>query len=310
MHAAVLTALGEAPRYGTFDAPSPAKDQEVVRVLAAGINHLDLAKASGTFYTGPPPVPSVVGSDGVGLTDDGRRVLFDTPVPPYGSWAERSLVSSADLLDVADGVSDAVAAALGNTGLAAWLALEWRAQLKPGEHVLVLAASGSLGSVAVQVARLLGAGRVVAADRDPARLRRIGSADATVVLDDASDLAARLREASPAGYDVIVDPLWGAPGLAAMQSAAHGARHIQVGQLAGTQLTLPAPVVRAAALDLRGMAAFHAPHHIRQASYLALTSHAARGDLTVNLEEVPLAQVQDAWRRQAAGPGTKLVLIP
>ena len=159
MHAAVLNALGEAPRYDTFDDPVASEHHEVVRVLAAGVNHLDLAKASGTFYTGPPPVPSVVGSDGVGVTDGGRRVFFDAPVAPFGSWADRALVTSADLFDVADGVSDAAAAALGNTGLAAWLALEWRAQLEPGESVLVLAASGALGSVAVQVARLLGAGK-------------------------------------------------------------------------------------------------------------------------------------------------------
>src|ERR1700712_203243 len=120
MHAAVLTALGEPPRYDSFDDPTPTEDQQVIRVLAAGVNHVDLAKASGKFYTGPPPIPSVVGSDGVAVTDDGRRVFFDAPVPPYGSWAEESLVSTADLFEFADGLSDAAAAALGNTGLAAW----------------------------------------------------------------------------------------------------------------------------------------------------------------------------------------------
>lgn len=163
------------------------------------------------------------------MTDDGRRVFFDSPVAPYGSWSDRSLVSSADLFDVADGVSDATAAGLGNTGLAAWLALDWRARLKPGEHVLVLAASGALGSVAVQAARLLGAGRVVAADRSPERPGHIDTADAKVLLDDSPDLDARLRAASPAGYDVIIDPLWGAPAAAAMRSAALGCRHIQLG---------------------------------------------------------------------------------
>jgi NADPH2:quinone reductase len=151
---------------------------------------------------------------------------------------------------------------------------------------------------------------VVAADRSPERLGRIESADATVLLDDSPDLAARLRAASPAGYDVIIDPLWGPPAAAAMRAGAHGARHIQLGHLAGIQITIAAPDVRSVALDVRGMAAFHAPREVRQAAYLALTGHAARGELTVDLEEVPLAQVQDAWRRQAAGPGRKLVLIP
>jgi NADPH:quinone reductase-like Zn-dependent oxidoreductase len=310
MHAAILNAIGEPPSYGTFQNPSPSAGQEIVRVLAAGVNHLDLAKATGKFYTGPPPIPSVVGSDGVGVTADGRRVFFDAPVPPYGSWAEESLVSAADLFEFADGLSDAAAAALGNTGLAAWLALDWRAQLKPGENVLVLAASGALGNVAVQAARILGAGRVVAADRRPERLAHLDSADATVVLDDGTDLVDRFRAASPSGYDVIIDPLWGAPAAAAMQAAARGARHVQVGHLAGVDIVLPAPVIRSAAIDVRGMAAFHASREVRQAAFLALTEHAASGQLTVNLEEFPLSQVQEAWRRQSNGPGTKLVLIP
>jgi NADPH:quinone reductase-like Zn-dependent oxidoreductase len=114
-----------------------------------------------------------VGSDGVGRLEDGRRVYFDATVPPYGSMAERALVPSDALLDVADGVDDVVAAALGNTGLAAWLSLAWRAELRRGETVLVLGARGAVGSVAVQVAKTLGAGRVVAADRAGQGLPRL-----------------------------------------------------------------------------------------------------------------------------------------
>jgi NADPH:quinone reductase-like Zn-dependent oxidoreductase len=69
----------------------------VVAVAAAGVNHVDLAKASGSFYTGPPPLPSVGGSDGVGHTPEGRRVYFDAYVPQYGAWAGRTLVRRADV---------------------------------------------------------------------------------------------------------------------------------------------------------------------------------------------------------------------
>src|SRR3954447_18922919 len=122
MKAAVLHEYGR-PEPGEFEDPVPADGQSVVEVVAAALNHLDVLKASGSFYTGPPPLPSVVGSDGVGRLADGTRVYFDESVPPYGSMAERTLVPRGALLPVADGVDDAIAAALGNTGLGAWLAV-------------------------------------------------------------------------------------------------------------------------------------------------------------------------------------------
>src|SRR4051812_31466091 len=98
MRAAVLTDHGAAPAAADFDAPEARADEHVVvEVAAAGVNHLDLLKASGRFYTGPPPLPSVVGSDGVGRLPDGRRVFFDACVAPYGSMAEQVLVEKAGL---------------------------------------------------------------------------------------------------------------------------------------------------------------------------------------------------------------------
>src|SRR3954447_895324 len=144
VRAAVLEEHGSTPRVAEFAEPQATDDHVVVEVRAAGLHHLDVHKATGTFYMGPPPLPSVVGTDGVGRLPDGRRVYFDTTVQPYGSMAERTLVPADAVLEVAEGVEDAVAAALGNTGMAAWLALEWRAELKPGETVLVLGACGAV----------------------------------------------------------------------------------------------------------------------------------------------------------------------
>jgi NADPH2:quinone reductase len=291
--AAVLHEHGAGPVYGEFEDPSPAQGQVVVEVEAAGLNHVDLLKASGRFYAGPPPLPSVVGSDGVGRLADGRRVFFDTVTAPYGSMAERALVPEDALFDVAEGVETAVAAALGNSGLAAWLALEWRAKLQPGETVLVLGATGAVGSAAVQIAKHLGAGRVIAA------ARRAG--DGVVAVD-------ALADAAGDGVDVIIDPVWGPPAVAAMRVARHGARHVQLGHIAGETIELPAPVVRSAALNLIGMAAFHAPLDVRRDAYLRLTELAARGGIDVALDVIPLAGIAGAWERQASGPSAKLVI--
>jgi NADPH2:quinone reductase len=307
MKAAVLHEHGAPPEYGEFDEPHAADRHVIVDVEAAGVHHLDLAKASGNFYAGPPPLPCVVGGDGVGRLPDGRRVFFDSVLAPYGSMAERTVVPQDAVFEIADGVDSAVAAALGNTGLAAWLALEWRARLERGETVLVLGATGAVGSAAVQIARELGAGRLIAADLPGERLARLG-ADAVVELKDDKDLTAAFKHAAPDGVDVIIDPLWGPPALAALGAARRGARHVQIGQIASPTLTLPAPLVRSVALNLMGFAVFYAPLEVRRAAYLRLTELAARGGLTVHLEVLPLAEIGAAWHRQRQGNGTKLVI--
>ncbi len=195
MRAAVLHDFG-VPSAGDFEEPAAGPGQAVVEVLAAGLNPVDVAICAGRFYAGKPPLPSVAGREGVGLVD-GARVYFDGPIAPFGSMAQRALVDPAHTYALPDGVADGVAVALGISGLAAWLALTWRAQLQPGEHVLVLAASGVLGQIAVQAAKLLGAGRVVAAARSEeglARCMELG-ADASVLLDGREDLATALAQA-------------------------------------------------------------------------------------------------------------------
>jgi NADPH:quinone reductase-like Zn-dependent oxidoreductase len=313
LRAAVLNEHGATPRVEEFADPGGGDDAVEVRVAAAGLHHLDIFKASGKYYTGPPPLPSVVGTDGVGRLEDGRRVFFDTTVEPYGSMAEKSLVPSDGLLDVAEGVDDSVAAALGNTALAAWLALTWRAELQRGETVLVLGATGACGGIAVQVANALGAGRVVAAGRAGERLEglRERGADAVAEVDQAGDLAAELREAAGGEVDVTIDLLWGEPALAAMQVASRGARHVEVGNMSGQEITLPAPLIRSVSLNILGFSVAHPPIDLRREAYLKLTEHAAAGDIDVELEEVPLDDIADAWeRQQQPRGGPKIVLVP
>jgi len=312
MKAAVLTRTGTVPTYTDFPDPEPGPGQVVVDVTAAGVHHLDLTRASGA-HGAPATLPYVIGDDGVGRSSDGRRVFFTEPVAPHGSWAQRVAVPEQNLLELAEGVDDVTAAALGNTGLAAWLALTWRANLQPGESVLVLGATGALGSVAVQIAKALGAGPVVAADRNPGRLARAteNGADATVTLSPDIDLADALRQpVRGRGYDVIIDPLWGAPALAAMHAAAQRARHIQIGQSAGATIELPAHIVRGARLEVLGFAHIDAPSRIRREGYLGLTELAAGGALRVDTRTMPLADLSRAWELQQQGAPAKLVLTP
>lgn len=315
MHAAVVEQYG-TPRFAAFEEPVAGEGQVVVDVTAAGVNPVDVAKAAGTFYAGRDPLPFVAGGEGVGTLPDGRRVYFDRPVSPFGSMAQRTLIGPESAIELPDALADdGVAVALGIAGLAAWLPLAWRAELQPGETVLVLGATGVLGQIAVQGAKLLGAGRVVAAGRDAEGLARASAlgADATVLLDgrDGESLTAAFRAAADGDVDVVIDPLWGAPAAAALGALGLHGRLIQIGQSAGATTALPSAAIRGRLAEIRGHTNFLAPREVKVAAYRTMAEHAAAGRLTVAIEPIPLAEVAAAWERQRSGArGRKLVLVP
>ncbi len=310
MRAVVLREYG-VPSADEFEEPSAGPEQAVVEVLAAGLNPVDVAICAGRFYAGKPPLPSVAGREGVG-TLAGERVYFDAPIAPFGSMAERALVDPRSTYPVPEGVADGVAVALGISGLAAWLGLTWRAQLQPGEHVLVLAASGVLGQIAVQAAKLLGAGRVVAAARSPEGLERCMElgADASVRLDEPGDVSAAMAQAGEGRIDVVLDPLWGEPLVSALGAASFGARIVQIGAGAGAEATIPSAAIRGKMLVLMGHTNFAAPPEVKREAHSRMADLAARGEIKVDMDALGLDQVQEAWRRLAAGSHRKIVLVP
>lgn len=314
MHAAVLHEFG-TPVFGDFEEPVAGEGQVVVDVAVAGLNPVDLRKASGQYFAGPPPLPSVAGHEGVGrVAGDGRRVYFEMAVDPFGSMAERALVAEDALHELPDGIDDGLAAALGIAGLAGWLPLTWRARMRAGETVLVLGATGIVGQIAVQAARLLGAGRVVAAGRDAAGLERAVElgADATVDLaaTPPDELTGAFRTAAGGDVDVVVDPLWGAPAAAAIEALGAGGRLVQLGQSAGAEATLPSASIRGRHLEILGYLNFLVPADVRRDAYRALLEQAAAGRIRVEVERVPLRDVADAWARVQGSAHRKLVLVP
>lgn len=310
MRAAVLHEYG-APSAGEFQEPVAGPEQAVVEVLAAGVNPVDVAISAGRFYAGKPPLPSVAGREGVG-TLDGKHVYFDAPIAPFGSMAERALVDPRSTYPVPDGLDEGVGVALGISGLAAWLALTWRAQLKEGEHVLVLGASGVLGQIAVQAAKLLGAARVVAAARSAEGLERCLAlgADAAVRLGEPDDLSAALAAAAEDRIDVVIDPLFGEPFVAAVNAASFGARLVQIGAGAGAEAMIPSAPIRGKMLVLMGHTNFAAPPEVKREAYRRMADFAAKGEIVVDVDRIPLDQVAEAWERLAAGSHRKLVLVP
>ncbi len=313
MRAAVLHEYGQTPVVEDFEEPTAGDGQAVVAVSAAGLNPIDLRVASGTLAERRPPLPSVVGSEGIGTLEGGRRVYFSSAVAPFGSVAARALIAAGEAIDVPDGVEDAPAVAFGIAGTAAWLALERRGQLAAGETVVVLGASGPVGLIGVQVAKLLGAGRVVAAARSEAGLRRAAErgTDATVRLEGSvEDITAALRDAAGGDVDLVLDPLWGEPAAAALGALGIHGRLVNLGESAGAQATFASHGVRFQELSILGYTNFASSAQQRGDALRRMWGHAAAGELLVDCETFGLDAVADAWRLQAGAPGRKLVVVP
>ena len=184
MKAAIVEQAGRKPVYGDFKEPVPSAGENLIVVAAAALSPVVKARASGTHYSSSGDFPIGVGIDGVGRLGDGRRVHFFLPRVPYGSMAERVVVPSSQCTSVPDGLDDITAAAIAIPGMSSWVALKERAKFVAGEAVLVNGATGASGRLAVQVAKYLGAKKVIATGRQAAALQSIKDlgADETILL--------------------------------------------------------------------------------------------------------------------------------
>lgn len=313
MRAAQVRETGALPVVGDVEAP---EGDDVLEVVVAPLNPIDLATSRGILAAGHPPLPYVPGCEAVARTHDGRLVWVyggGLGFARDGGMAERIAVGAAMAIDVPEGADPALAGAMGIAGLAGWLPLAWRAPLRGGEDVLVLGATGSVGQVAVQAARLLGAGRIVAAGRSRAGLERaleLG-ADETIDLTATDDLVAAFRAAfGGKGPSYVLDPLWGAPAAAAIEAAAPWATLVNLGQSAGATSEIASGGVRFKCISILGHTNFAISHDELAEHYRRLVSHAVAGEIRLEIEQIPLDDVADAWRRQADGAGSKLVLVP
>jgi NADPH:quinone reductase len=316
MRAALLTELGRPPEPTEVDAPEPGEGEVLVEVAATPLNPIDIAVGAGRFYGGHPELPYVPGNECVGRVSGTGELVWvygrGLGTRRDGGLAELVAAPREALYPVPEGADPALAGAMGIAGLAGWLPVAWRAPVREGETVLVLGATGTVGLVAVQAARLLGAGRVVAAGRREAGLARAkeAGADATVRLDE-NDLVAAFREACGGeGPSLVVDPIWGEPLRAATEACAAGARIVNVGQSAGPEATITSAAVRGKQLEILGFRIETAGREVIEREYRRLVEHALAGDVRVDVEEVPLEDVADAWGRQNEGAGVKLVVVP
>jgi NADPH2:quinone reductase len=307
MNAAVVESFDKPPRYTTFADPTPTSEEVLVTVTAVGLHPIVKSLAKGTHYGSTGQLPFIPGVDGVGRLDDSTRVLFGASRPPYGTFAERSVTKRSMCIPIPDNLDDATVAALMNPAMSSWAALTQRIQFTAGESILILGATGSAGHLAVQIAKRLGARRIVAVGRNPQALEETKSlgADSTISLNQDRDalVSAFRDEIASQKTGVILDYVWGAPAEALLAAVTQKGldheswriRYIQIGSIAAPTISLPAATLRSSGLEIVGSGFGSVPMQKIFQSLAAILKEAARQPFQIKLTTAPLSKVEKLW---------------
>jgi NADPH2:quinone reductase len=322
MKAAVINGFGETPHYEDFDDPVPGRDETLVQVKAVVLENFEKGVAGGSHYASRhlyPKFPAVVGQRGIGATADGKLVSFNlaATAAPYGSFAEKAAVKH--FMPIPEGVDAAMAAAMPPSALTSFFPLKYAAKIEKGETVLINGATGVSGRLAIQVSRMLGAGRVIGTGRNETSLAFLKTLGADVVIDlkqsDERLLDRFEEEKGENGYDIVIDFLWGHPAEILMQSFVpkdigfpkKRIRYIPIGAKAGPGACVTGEMLRTSGLELYGMRKI-SPEEISEGTSLVWEWIKER-KLRMDIEKTPLADIEQAWQRNDL-EGRRLVIIP
>jgi NADPH:quinone reductase-like Zn-dependent oxidoreductase len=318
MNAAVVTSFDEPPHYQQFEVPQPTGAEEIlVDVLAVGLHPRVRSGAAGAHYTSTGTLPMIPGIDGVGRRPDGRLIYFAAG-DDAGTMADKAVADLRRAVELPGDADVAKLAAAMNPAMSSWVALRRRVPIEPGQSVLVLGATGNAGTMAVQVAKRLGAGRVVGAGRDLGRLdalTALGAAEVVPLTDDA-DATDTALGAAAAEVDIVLDYVWGKPAqraivalLTARSDRSRAMNWIQIGAMAGPTIELPSVALRSANLRIQG----NGQGAVSAAAYLAelpsLVDEIDAGTIAIKPDTMPLADVEAIWTRPDP-PGERTVLVP
>ncbi|MGA3187555.1 MAG: zinc-binding alcohol dehydrogenase family protein [Bryobacteraceae bacterium] len=313
MKAAIVLEAGKTPVYGDFEDPVPGNGEVRINVTAAALSTVVRSRASGTHYSSSGDLPFVVGIDGVGRLDDGSRVYFVLPRAPLGSMSERTVVRRGQCVAIPDELDDVTAAAIANPGMSAWAAMKERAKLKAGETVLVNGATGTAGRLAIQIAKYMGARKVIATGRNIEALKSLAKlgADVTIPLgEDGDALEEALRGQFADGIDVVVDYLWGPSAERLIIAGAKAGkdavpiRFVHVGSVSAPEITLPSAALRSSAIELMGSGIGSIQVDRLVKSIDDLMQATVPGRFEIATRTIPLTAVEEAWSKAGNMPRT------
>ena len=320
MKAAVINGFGDIPQYRDFPDPVPEKEDKLIRIKASVLENFDRVTAGGSHYSSRtlfPEFPAIVGTDGIALTEDGSMVGFGNVKSPYGAFAEKAIAGYT--IPIPEWIDPAQAAAIPPSALTSLLPLKYSARLQPGETVLINGATGVSGRIAIQIAKMLGAGRIIGTGRNESSLQLLSKLGADILIDlkqpDEELRNAFTMAGGENGIDVVVDFIWGHPAEVLIGTfipteagfAKRRIRYIQIGEKAGSQISLPGSSLRTSGLELMGVGKIS--HDVLHEEMKQIWNWIKEDKLYMEIERVALADIAAAWQRNDL-EGKRLVVIP
>jgi NADPH:quinone reductase-like Zn-dependent oxidoreductase len=319
MHAAVVTEFGHAPRYQEFAAPTPTTDdEEVIDVIASGLHPRVRSQAAGSHYTSTDELPLIPGIDGVGRRADGSLAYFLLPDTVYGAMADQTVIDIRRSIPLPSSADPILLAAAMNPAMSSWVAFHKRITFTPGQSVFVLGGTGSAGQLAIQIAKHLGAGEVIAAGRGTEKLAALGELGADTTIDltaDPESVAAELG-AKAGNVDVVLDYLWGSPAEAAIMPLLRGRDDrsrliswVQIGAVAGADIALPSAALRQANIHFLGSGQGSVSARGILETLPSLVDEIDKGTFSIEASGRPLADVEAVWAARKTAT-ERIVLTP
>lgn len=320
MRAAIIQGFGQMPVYEEFPDPVPSEGEQLIDVKACVLENFDKLTVGGGHYSSKkmfPQFPAIIGTDGVGKTKEGQWVVFGDVKPPFGAFAEKA--SAGYCLPIPDGIDAVKASAIMPSVLTSMLPLKYSAKLRQGETILINGATGVSGRIAVQVAKMLGAAKIIGTGRNESSLQLLTKlgCDETINLSrtDEGLQKAFKRAIDGDGFDVVIDFLWGRPAEILISTlipeevgfARRTIRYIQVGEKAGSNIIVPASAFRTSGLQLMGMGEL--PNDVLAQEIDAVWKGMLKNQFYMEIEVVPLSDISQAWQRSDL-QGKRLVVVP
>ncbi|MCO6148520.1 zinc-binding dehydrogenase [Flavobacterium sp. NRK1] len=317
MKAAVLYQAGTNPKFEDFDIPIPNNENEViVNVKAFSLKNVDRMKAAGKHYTSYPSFPTTIGIDGAGILDDGTKIYAWGKT---GMLAEKALVEKGKWTIIPDDLVFETASALPNALIGSDTALLYRAGFQPGQTVLINGATGFTGKVAVQMAKLRGAAKVIVTGRNPKILEELKSLGADEIISLSQKESAIINQIQESHkntpIDIVLDYLWGTTIEIILKAfntlQPRKLKIVTIGNMAGANITLSSAILRSTQIELLGSGIGSIPysdiHKYMSEELPQVFQLAAQGKIKIDIEIEQLKNVENVWS-QKENPGSRIVI--
>ncbi|BDW10376.1 zinc-binding dehydrogenase [Polynucleobacter sp. SHI8] len=317
MKAAVVLQKDQPPVFADFKNPLPDASQNLVRVRASSISQITKARASVTHYSSDNEVPFIPGFDGVGTLEDGSTVYFLLPQNPFGAMAEYCVVDTKHCVKISQTLSSDILAAMAIPGMSSWAALIDQAKMVPGQTVLINGANGISGRLAIQIAKYLGAGKIIATARRSElfdEMIALGADECIQLTEETGILENSLKVVFQQGVHILLDYLWGPSALSIIQSSAKHSPQgfsmqlVQIGSIGGATIPFPASALRSSGLKVMGSGLGSLSIAQMLSAVSDLIKHAPEAGFQIKTEKIPLSEVSQVWNTTSSDVRTVLMI--